>query len=251
MIDSHAHLTDRKYEKDLTQVLQRARSSGINAIINVGFDLESSREGIELAENHDWIFAAVGFHPHDASKLDKKALEELEKMSSHPKVVAIGEIGLDFYRNLSPRHVQEEAFRLQLELARRVDLPVIIHDRDAHRKVISILKESSVRGVLHCFSGDINIARQGLELGFHISFAGPVTYDGKKAAEIIRKMPLERLLIETDCPYLAPVPFRGKRNEPAYLKYTLERIAEIVRKTPSVVERVTEENTRRVFNLSF
>ena len=250
MIDSHAHLTAKQYRKDLAGVLRRAKEAGVSAIINVGCDIASSRAGLNLAGLHDDVFAAVGVHPHDARTLDSDALCLLEEMADHPKAVAIGEIGLDFYRNLSPRRSQERAFRQQIGLASRKGLPIIIHDRDAHRRTMAILKDEKVReGVLHCFSGDINLARQGLDLGLYISFAGPITYEGRKAIDIIRHIPVDRLLIETDCPYLAPVPFRGKRNEPAYVEYVLARLSEILGMPKQDFDRITEDNTRRLFRL--
>jgi TatD DNase family protein len=250
MIDSHAHLTYKAYRKDLKAVLERAREAGVTAIVNASFDLPSSEAGVRLANDHDNIYAAVGVHPHDAKTLNLDVLTALEELADHPKVVAIGEIGLDFYRDLSPRRTQEDAFRLQIGLAKNLDLPVIIHDRDAHQRTMHILKDEKVsRGVLHCFSGDLNLARQGVELGLYISFAGPITYNGKKAQEILKWIPENRILVETDCPYLTPVPYRGKRNEPAHVKYVLERVAEYLEKPAGEVDRVTEQNTRTLFDL--
>ena len=240
----------RKYRKDLDAVLARAREAGVLAMVNVGFDADSSADGVHLAEEQPDVFAAVGVHPHDADTVDDYILSYLKELSANPRVVAIGEIGLDFYRNLSPRRAQEEVFVKQLTLAEKVGLPVIIHDRDAHRRVIEILKsEGASNGVMHCFSGDVNLARQALDLGFYISFAGPITYNGKKAGEIIKKMPPDRLLIETDCPYLTPVPFRGKRNEPAYVRYVLERVAAVLGRPVEEAEVLTDENARRLFRL--
>jgi TatD DNase family protein len=250
LIDSHAHLTFKDYRKDLASVMRRAREAGVTAIVTVGCDVESSEDGVRLANVEENVFAAVGVHPHDARTLDDYEFEKLEHLTGQPKVVAVGEIGLDFYRNLSPRRAQERAFRQQIRLAKRKDLPIIVHDREAHRRTIEILKsEKASRGVLHCFSGDINVARQGLELGFYISFAGPVTYGGRKAVDIIRRIPEEKILVETDCPYLTPVPHRGKRNEPAYVRFVVERIAEILGKPVEEIDRITEANTRRLFNL--
>jgi TatD DNase family protein len=250
VIDSHAHLTYKAYRKDLGAVLERAREAGVTAIINASFDLPSSEAGVRIADEYENVYAGVGVHPHDARTLNLDVLSRLEELADHPKVIAIGEIGLDFYRDLSPRRVQEDAFRLQIGLARDLDLPIIIHDRDAHQRTMQILKDEKVsRGVLHCFSGDLNLARQGVELGLHISFAGPITYNGKKARDILKWIPGDRILVETDCPYLTPVPYRGKRNEPAYVKYVLERVAEYLEKPADEVGRLTEENTRRLFNL--
>jgi TatD DNase family protein len=250
VIDSHAHLTYKAYRKDLGAVLQRAREAGVTAIVNASFDLSSSEAGVRIAEEHENIYVGVGVHPHDAKTLDLDALARLEELAENSRVVAIGEIGLDFYRDLSPRRTQEDAFRLQIGLARDLDLPIIIHDRDAHQRTMQILKDERVsRGVLHCFSGDLNLARQGVELGLYISFAGPITYNGKKAKDILKWIPEERILIETDCPYLTPVPYRGKRNEPSYVKYVLGRVAEYLEKPAEEVGRLTEQNTRRLFNL--
>lgn len=250
MIDSHAHLTMRKYRKDLDAVLARAWEAGVRAVVNVGFDVDSSAEGAHLAEREPDVFAAVGVHPHDADTVDDYVLSYLEELSAGSKVVAIGEIGLDFYRNLSPRRIQEEVFVNLLSLAKKVELPVIIHDRDAHRRVMEILRaEGASRGVMHCFSGDMGLAKQALDLGFYISFAGPITYDGRKAGEIIKNMPPDKILIETDCPYLTPVPYRGKRNEPAYVRFVLERVAGILGKPVEEAEALTDENARRLFNL--
>ncbi len=225
MIDSHAHLTVKAYRRDLEAVLARAGAGGVTSILTVGFDMASSEAGVHLAEKCPDIYAAVGIHPHDATTLNLDALGRLEELASSPKVVAIGEIGLDFYRDLSPRRTQEDAFRLQIGLAKDLELPIIVHDRDAHQRTVQVLREESVScGVLHCFSGDLNLARQGIELGLYISFAGPITFNGKKAEEILGHIPDERILVETDCPYLAPVPNRGKRNEPAYVRYVLERV---------------------------
>ncbi len=250
MIDTHAHLTSGEYSGDLAAVLRRAREAGLNAIIAVGFDIPSSRASVQLSEVEEDVFAAVGVHPHDARTLDEAALAALEDLCTNPKVVAIGEIGLDFYRNLSPRRIQERAFRQQIRLARRLQLPIIIHDRDAHRRVIEIMRSEKVCcGVMHCFSGDINIARQALSMGLHISFAGPITYHGRRAADIVRRIPEDRILIETDCPYLAPAPHRGKRNEPAYLRLVAERLAELLGKTVEEVDAITENNARHLFKL--
>ena len=251
MIDSHAHLTAKAYRKDLEAVLARAEDAGVTSILTVGFDMASSEAGVRLAETHPDIYAAVGIHPHDATTLNLDALGRLEELAVHPKVVAIGEIGLDFYRDLSPRRTQEDAFRLQIGLAKDLELPIIVHDRNAHQRTVQVLMEERVsRGVLHCFSGDVNLARQGVDLGLYISFAGPITFNGRKAEEILGRIPEERVLIETDCPYLTPVPYRGKRNEPAYVRHVLERVATILDRPIEEVDTLTEQNTRTLFSLS-
>lgn len=249
MIDSHAHLTFKQFGSDLDAVIARAREAGVRAVINIGIDLPSSEAVVKAAGGVE-TFAAVGIHPHDARTADEAALERLEALAGEPGVVAIGEIGLDYYRDLSPRHIQEKAFCDQIALARKKGLPVVVHDRDAHAKVMQILREKGVeRGVLHCFAGDLGIAKQALDLGLYLSFAGNITYDGSKAAEVIRKMPVDRLLVETDCPYLTPVPFRGKRNEPAYVRYVAERVAAILGMRAEEIGNLTERNTRRCFGL--
>lgn len=250
MIDSHAHLTAKAYRKDLGAVLRRARDAGVASILTVGYDMASSEAGVRLAEKHPDVYAAVGIHPHDATTLNLDALGRLEELAASPKVIAVGEIGLDFYRDLSPRRIQEDAFRLQIGLAKDLELPIIVHDRDAHQRTVQVLREERVsRGVLHCFSGDVNLARQGIEIGLYISFAGPITFNGKKAAEILGHIPEERVLIETDCPYLTPVPYRGKRNEPAYVRYVLERVATILDRPVEKVDALTTQNTRTLFSL--
>ena len=250
MIDSHAHLSFKQFKRDLPDVLVRGREAGVRAVVNIGCDLASSEAGVRLAREHGDIFAAVGVHPHDAQTLDAAALSRLETMADDPRVVAIGEMGLDYYRDLSPRHLQEQAFRDQIALARQKGLPVVVHDRDAHARVIEILKAEHVaNGVLHCFSGDVNLARQAVALGLYLSFAGPITYDGVKVREIVSKIPVDRILVETDCPYLAPVPFRGKRNEPAHVRFVVERLAGMLGLPVEDVDRITEANARRLFAL--
>ena len=250
MIDSHAHLTAKAYRRDLEAVLVRASDAGVTSIITVGYDMASSEAGVRLAEDHPEVYAAVGVHPHDATTLNLDALGWLEDLAASPRVVAVGEIGLDFYRDLSPRRIQEDAFRLQIGLAKDLELPIIVHDRDAHQRTVQVLKEEGVsHGVLHCFSGDVNLARQAIEMGLYISFAGPITFNGKKAVDILSRIPDDRILIETDCPYLAPVPYRGKRNEPAYVRYVLERVASILDRPVAEIDKITAQNTRRLFSI--
>ena len=250
MIDSHAHLTAKAYRKDLEAVLERARDAGVTSILTVGFDMASSEAGVRLAEKYPDIYAAVGIHPHDATTLNLDALGRLEELASSPRVVAIGEIGLDFYRDLSPRRTQEDAFRLQIGLAKDLELPIIVHDRDAHQRTVQVLREEKVScGVLHCFSGDLNLACQGIDIGLYISFAGPITFNGKKATEILGHIPEERILVETDCPYLTPVPHRGKRNEPGYVRHVLERVATILDRPIEDVDTLTTRNTKNLFSI--
>ncbi len=251
LVDSHAHLDGSQFANDLDETVERATANGISHILTIGCDLESSANSIAVAEKYEHIFAAVGVHPHDATEINADALEKLRAMLAHPKVVALGEIGLDYYRDRSPREVQRNAFRQQIRLAKDVGKPIIVHDRDAHDEVVQILKEEDAAangGVLHCFSGDLEMAQQCLKLGFYLSFTGTITYPKNEAVrEIIKAIPIDRMLVETDCPYLSPQKFRGKRNEPAYVRYTAEKMAEIKGLTIEDVARVTSRNCHDLF----
>jgi TatD DNase family protein len=252
LIDTHAHLDFSQFKNDREQVIQRALDAGLSAIVNVGTDLASSETSAALARRHGPIYAAVGIHPHDARTLTSAVIENLARLAEDPKVVAIGEIGLDYYRNLSPRDQQRDAFRRQIRLAIELDMPVVIHDRDAHGEVLDIMRQEKagrICGVLHCFSGDLEMALAGIEMGFYIAFGGPITYGGKNKQEIARQIPLDRILIETDCPFLTPVPHRGKRNEPAYVRFVAERIAEVRGITYGEVAKTTSLNGARLFGL--
>ncbi|NLX90600.1 MAG: TatD family hydrolase [Firmicutes bacterium] len=253
LVDSHAHLDFEDFDEDRDDVLERAQDAGVKLILNVGFDLDSSRKAVELAEKYSQIFAAVGIHPHEAKKVPKGYLQKLEEMAGHPKVVAIGEIGLDFFRNRSPHPVQREIFKAQLQLARKVNLPVIIHDREAHDEIVEILEKEGLpeaAGVVHCFSGDTFLAKKVLALGLYISIAGPVTYNKNVVlGQVASMVPPGKLLIETDAPFLPPTPLRGKRNEPAYVKYTAEKIAALRGKTPAYIGQLCLENTRNLFRI--
>ncbi len=256
-IDTHAHLDFAQFDADREQVLARAWAAGLVAIVNAGADLPSSRAGVELSAKHERVFAAVGMHPHDAKDLTAGALSELETLARAPKVVAIGEIGLDFYRDLSPRPAQRAAFEAQLALAARLHKPIIVHDRDAHGEVMTILREwagvspLAEKGVLHCFSGSLEMAQEAVALGFLISIAGPITFpNARKLPEIAAALPLDKLLIETDCPFLAPHPYRGKRNEPAYVPLVAEAVARARGVPVAEVARATAANAVRLFGLT-
>jgi len=255
LVDSHAHIDARVYSKDLDQVIARAEEVGVRFIINAGFDLVSSRASLKLAQQYAGVFVALGFHPHNAAKMRDGDLDILAQLSQEPKVVAIGEIGLDFYRNLSPKETQIEAFKQQLELAETLGLPVIIHSRNAGEEVFAILAEWAGQqknrhpGVLHCFSGDRELAERYIALGFFLSLAGPVTYPSSNTAQIVSDIPLNRLLIETDCPFLTPLPYRGKRNEPAYLPLVAEKIGQIRGLAPEEVAGNTAQNAVQLFRL--
>jgi len=253
LIDSHAHLDFSQFDDDREAVVQRARAAGLSAIINVGTDLDSSERSVELAARYPMVSASVGIHPHDARTLSPDALKRLAGLAAGEKVVAIGEIGLDFYRDLSPRDLQQDAFRRQIRLAVELDMPLIIHDRDAHEETLRILRDEEahrVGGVLHCFSGDLDMAWEGIAMGFTIAFGGSITYGGKKKQEIAHRLPLDRILIETDCPFLTPVPHRGRRNEPAYVRHVADRLARLREVEFEEVAQVTSENARRLFGLA-
>jgi TatD DNase family protein len=251
-IDSHAHLEMEEFDGDRDEVVGRAADAGLTAIIAVGTTIPDCEKAVALTRLYPTVYAAVGIHPHEVKEIDSGTYDALRALARQEKVVAIGEIGLDFFYNHSPREVQVRCFAEQLDLALELDLPVIIHDREAHAETLRILQQAKghLRGVLHCFSGDAAMARECLEMGFYLSVAGPVTY--KKAdqlREVAREIPDERLLIETDAPYLAPQPWRGKRNEPAYVVETARCLAQIRGMAAGELERLTGENTRRLFGL--
>lgn len=251
-IDSHAHLEMKEFEGDRDTVIQRAAAAGLSAIITVGTTISDCEKVTALAREYPQVYAAVGIHPHEVNGTDTRTYEVLKDLARQEKVIAIGEIGLDFHYEFAPRDIQLKRFEEQLDLAVEVDLPVIIHDREAHDETLDILKQRKgcLQGVLHCFSGDLEMARKCIDLGFYISVAGPVTYrKAEQLREVARNIPMDRLLIETDCPYLAPQPWRGKRNEPAYVKETARCIAEIRGMAAGEVERFTEENARSLFGL--
>lgn len=252
LIDSHAHIYYRDYASDFPEMLQRAEDAGVKAILVVGTDIESSRESAELAEKYPQLYAAVGIHPHDANRVTEKCYDVVRELAlSSAKVVAIGEIGLDFYRDRSPRDTQEIVFRRLLRLATELDKPVIVHDRDAHELVLACLREERVsRGVLHCFSGDTAMAAEALGMGLYISIPGTITYPANQALrEVVRATSLDRMLVETDCPYLTPVPYRGKRNEPAHVRLAAERMAEVKGLTLDDVARITTKNVCDLFGI--
>jgi TatD DNase family protein len=252
LIDSHAHLEMREFDSDRGEVVRRAKEAGIDAIVTVGTNLRDCLKALAIAAQYEFVYAALGVHPHDVKGIDEKTYSALRKLVGQPKVVAYGEIGLDFFRNRSPRDVQIRCFGEQLELADEFDLPVIIHDRDAHAETLNMLRtwKGKKRGIVHCFSGDAAMAKKCLDLGFHISIPGPVTYPkSEKLLEVVRQVPLERMLVETDAPYLTPQPHRGKRNEPAYVVHTAKRIADIKGITLAEVGAATSQNARVVFGI--
>lgn len=251
LIDSHAHLEMMEFDDDRREVIERAQSSGVDCLVTVGTSLDLSRKAVDLAAQYANIYATIGIHPHEVGTINDKTYDDLRELSRQKKVVALGEIGLDYFRNLAPPALQRERFGEQLQLARELDLPVVIHDREAHEESLQMIKSSGVqRGVYHCFSGDYALAKQCLDWGFYLSVPGVVTFaKSQTLREVVRRIPLSSLLVETDCPYLAPIPFRGKRNEPAYIVQTVKKVAEIKGLSWEEVAAVTAENTCNLFHI--
>jgi TatD DNase family protein len=255
LIDSHAHIDDPKFNNELPDILERAREAGVGNIVTIAASRENCKSAAETARNNKGVFCAVGVIPHDAKNWDETAADEIRSFAADPanKVVAVGEIGLDFYYDFAPDDVQWAAFKAQMELARELDLPVVIHNREAQEEMLHYLAEAGLapyKGVMHCYAGNHEQALRYMELGFHISFAGNVTF--KKAVELqlaLKRDLLPRLLIETDCPYLTPVPKRGKRNEPAYVAHTAAFIAEKLNMPVEEIANITSENAQRLFKL--
>ncbi|XQY91960.1 TatD family hydrolase [Metabacillus sp. HB246100] len=254
LFDTHAHLNAIQYNEDLQEVINRAIAEKVTRIVVVGFDRETITRAMELTEEYDMIYAAVGWHPVDAIDMTDDDLKWIKELASHPKVVAIGEMGLDYYWDKSPKEIQKEVFRKQIQLAKEVKLPIIIHNRDATEDVVAILKDegaSEVGGIMHCFTGSIEVAKQCMDMNFYLSFGGPVTFkNAKKPKEVAKDIPLDRLLIETDCPYLTPHPYRGKRNEPSYVKYVAEQIAELRGMSFEEIAEKTSDNANKVFGIT-
>jgi len=253
LFDTHAHLHFPDLAPDLDAVMTRARTVGVRRMVTIGTDAETSRAALAIAERDPEVWASVGLHPHDATEGDDALFAELERLAVSPRCVALGEMGLDFFRNLSPRPVQEAALRRQLALARHLRKPALIHCRDAHEETLTILAEERVRdvgGIMHCFSGDVAIARRCLDLGLLISFAGPVTYPNARALpDVARFVPGDRLVVETDCPFLPPQPYRGKRNEPSYLVITASRVADLRKEPLDELGPRMAANANRLFGL--
>ena len=251
LFDTHAHLNDAAFDPDREALLESFAQAGVGLVMNAGCDLESSREGIAMAEKYPWRYASVGSHPDAASEVNEEVIQAYRQLCRHEKVKAIGEIGLDYYYEDIPREIQQKAFRMQLELARELDLPVIVHERDAHEDGLAIIKEfPTVRGVFHCYSGSAEMARQLVNLGWYIGFTGVLTFkNARKAVETAASIPLERIVLETDCPYMAPVPFRGKRNHPGYLYLMAEKLAQIRGISVEEAAAATTENGKRLYRI--
>ncbi|MBY0026050.1 TatD family hydrolase [Priestia aryabhattai] len=254
LFDTHVHLNAEQYEDDLQEVINRALEKGVQNMVVVGFDEPTIKKAIQIAEMYDFIYASVGWHPVDAIDMTDEHLAWIEELAQHPKVVALGEMGLDYHWDKSPKEVQKDVFRRQIRLARKVNLPIIIHNRDATEDVVTILKEEHVEevgGIMHCFTGSIEVAKQCMDMNMYISFGGPVTFkNAKKPKEVAAELPLDKLLIETDCPYLTPHPFRGKRNEPGYVSYVAEQIAELKGITYEELADITTANAKKLFGIN-
>ncbi|MGD6943821.1 TatD family hydrolase [Cytobacillus gottheilii] len=252
--DTHVHLNAEQFEDDLQEVIDRAVEEGVTNMVVVGFDRPTIKKAMELVEKYDFLYASVGWHPVDAIDMTDEDLLWIEELSAHPKVVALGEMGLDYHWDKSPKEIQKEVFRKQIRLAKKVGLPIVIHNREATADIVAILKEeeaAEVGGIMHCFSGSAETAQECVEMNFLISLGGPVTFkNAKKPKEVAEVIPLEKLLIETDCPFLAPHPYRGKRNEPSYVTLVAQEIAEIKEISVHEVAKATTDNAKKLFGIN-
>lgn len=250
LIDSHCHLYMGSWSKNMDDVLARAQERGVGKIICPGIDIDSSWQSLTIAKNHANVFAAAGIHPHDASNAPADFINQLRDIFTQPKIVALGEIGLDYYRNISDAETQRKVFKKQLQLAKEMNLPVIIHNRNADADIIHLIQQvSPMRGVAHCFTSDLTTAKIFLDMGFYISFAGNLTYKNSDLPEVAKEIPLDRLLIETDAPFMSPMPYRSKENEPSRVKYVADKLADCKGVSYETIELVTQNNAEKLFNL--
>lgn len=251
LFDSHAHLDDRKFDSDRSETIAALQKSGVSCFVNIGADMESSESSVALAEKYDFVYAAVGVHPYDAETVTDELIEKLRAMAQNKKVVAIGESGLDYHYEDADKQVQKNAFIKHIELANELDMPVIVHNRDSHQDMMDILREHKPKNaIIHCYSGSAEMAKEIVKMGYYISFSGTVTFkNARKVQEAVAEVPLDKLLAETDSPYLCPEPERGKRNDPSKMRYTVEKLAEIKGVTFEEMARITLENAKRVYNI--
>ncbi|KYH29630.1 TatD family hydrolase [Clostridium colicanis] len=252
IFDSHAHYDDDSFDEDREKVIEEIHNNGVIAVLNCGASFQGAKDSVKLAEKYDFFYAAVGIHPENAYELTEETLKEIREMTKNPKVKAIGEIGLDYYwEENPPKDVQKEVFRKQMALAKDLGLPVVIHDREAHGDTLEIMKEfPEVKGVVHCFSGSVEFARECLKLGYYIGFTGVITFkNAKKIIEVAKEVPMDRILVETDAPYMAPTPHRGKRNQSDYIKFIIEKIAEIKEVSPGFMENLTINNAKNLLKI--
>lgn len=252
LFDTHAHYDDRRFDADRDALLAAMPGRGVGYICNIGCDLSTSRKSVALAEAHEHVYAAAGIHPHNAAEAAEGDYDALRALLQHPKVLALGEIGLDYHYDFSPREIQRAVFVRQMELAGALQVPVVIHEREAARDTLEVVRKHPVcRGVYHCYSGSAETARELVERGYYLGFNGVITFDNaRRSHQVIRSVPLERLLLETDCPYLTPVPHRGKRNDSGLMQYTLQKMAELRGLAPEEMARITTENALRFYGLA-
>lgn len=253
LFDSHCHVDDDSYDQDRTELIEGLPKKGIDLIMEIGADMDSSRRATVLAKRYPFIYAAVGVHPHDTRRMTENDIEELALLASEPKVKAIGEIGLDYHYMDTDKPTQKKWFKRQMELTMDLSMPFIIHDRDSHADCLEILKKFDIKrvgGVMHCFSGSVEMAKEVIKMGMIISLGGPVTFkNARHSVDVAREIPLDKILIETDSPYLTPEPLRGKRNSPEYVRYVAEKIAQIKGETFETVAKVTKENAMKLFKI--
>lgn len=250
IFDTHAHYDDEAFDEDREILLSSLKGRGVSLVIDCGCDAASSKKAIELSDKYDFIYAAVGIHPHEAEEADENDLNEIRRLLKHKKAVAIGEIGLDYHYDFSPRELQKEYFEKQIVLAKELDMPIIVHDREAHEDTLELLRKYKPKGVLHCFSGSVESAKEIISLGMYIGLGGAVTFkNARKPLEVADFLPLDRLLLETDAPYMTPVPFRGKRNDSSLIPYTAIKIAEVKGIDPQMVVNAANENGKRLFGI--
>ncbi len=250
IFDSHAHYDDDSFSEDLSELLGSLPEKGVSGIVNCGTHINSCRKLAEISEKYDYIYFAAGIHPHEAEDAKEGFIEELKAFTKYPKCVGIGEIGLDYHYDFSPRDVQKDVFKKQLILAKELDLPVIIHDREAHEDTLNLLKKYNPKGIVHCFSGSVEMARDIVKLGMHIGLGGAVTFkNAKKPVEVAKYVPLDRLVLETDCPYMTPVPFRGKRNDSSLISVTADFIAELKGISTQELLDITTRNAKNIFEI--
>lgn len=253
LIDSHAHLDSSQFKEDLDEVMKKIEESGVELVINPAANMSSSRKIVELVKKYTLLYGAVGVHPHDTTDMKEKDLSEIKELAKKEKIVAIGEIGLDYYYDHSPRDIQKKMFIEQIKIAKELKLPIIVHEREAAKDVYDIIREENteeLKGVIHCFSGSLEMALEYIKLGFYISFGGPVTFkNAKKAKLVVSEAPIENILVETDSPYLTPTPYRGKRNDSTYLKYIVEEISKLKNMDYDTISEITNKNTKKLFNI--
>ena len=251
LFDTHAHLNDSAFDADREEILAGLADKGVAYVMNAGCNLQSSKDVIQMAEKYPWLYASVGSHPDSADEVNEDLIAQYRTLCQHEKVKAIGEIGLDYHYEDIPRHIQKQAFRMQMALAEELNMPVIVHERDAHDDGMQIVKEfPTVTGVFHCYSGSAEMARQLVDLGWYIGFTGVLTFkNARKAVETAASIPLDRIVLETDCPYMAPEPYRGKRNDPGYLPKMAEKLAEIRGISLEEAIAATTENAKRLYRL--